>query len=204
VTQGAVLVGLDGTGQQFAFATKATNSNWWITSGTGGATSTDSGVAVSTSYQTLKLTRVGSTFTAYIDGVQVYTTTSSGGVINSTPQVTITHLTGDPTYRVDYIGIVFDRATSSGATVIAAAPPHIEEGYAAITPGTGNTHEYLDVTFAQPFAGATGASGYKVYVEINCTDAGLIPGWKSVNKTTSGMRIEFTSDFNGEVRWEVK
>jgi len=80
----------------------------------------------------------------------------------------------------------------------------INSGFSAITTGVGNTHEYLDVTLGSAFSAATGASGYFVDAQISLTtstDPGII--WWVVNKTTTGFRINFSGDFNGEVRWRA-
>ncbi len=87
------------------------------------------------------------------------------------------------------------------------APPitdsHVEGGYSAITIGSGNTHEYLDVTFDRDFDAATGADGYYVDVEISLTaDDGPV-SWVITNKTTGGCRIRFSDSFAGEVRWRA-
>lgn len=79
-----------------------------------------------------------------------------------------------------------------------------QRGWSAITTGTGNTHEYLDVTLGTPFAAATGASGYNIDVQISLTtntDPAIM--WWIVNKTANGFRINFSGDFNGEVRWRA-
>lgn len=82
---------------------------------------------------------------------------------------------------------------------------HVERGFSAITTGVGNTHEYLDVTLGTAFAAATGANGYSVEVQISlttATDPGIVCEG-IVNKTTTGFRINFSGDFNGEVRWRA-
>jgi len=79
-----------------------------------------------------------------------------------------------------------------------------QRGWSAITTGTGNGHEYLDVTLGSSFAAATGASGYNIDVQISLTtntDPMIV--WDIVNKTSSGFRIRFSGDFNGEVRWRA-
>lgn len=81
---------------------------------------------------------------------------------------------------------------------------HNESNFSAITAGTGNTHEYLDVTMGSSFAAATGASGYAVDVQVSLTtntDPGIV--WWIVNKTSSSFRINFSGSFNGEVRWRA-
>lgn len=89
-----------------------------------------------------------------------------------------------------------------------AMPPlvdaHHESGYSAITEGTGDGSEYLDITFDVPFSAATGADAYLVSVEISLTTStDPVPAWAIVNKTTTGCRIQFSGDFNGEVRWKA-
>lgn len=82
---------------------------------------------------------------------------------------------------------------------------HQERGWSAITAGSGNTHEYLDVTLGTAFPAATGATGYTVETQISLT-TGTDPGIVVegiINKTTSGFRINFSGDFNGEVRWRA-
>lgn len=79
-----------------------------------------------------------------------------------------------------------------------------QRGWSAITTGTGNGHEYLDVVLGSPFGAATGASGYNVEAQISLTtntDPAIM--WWIVNKTGSGFRINFSGDFNGEVRWRA-
>jgi len=79
-----------------------------------------------------------------------------------------------------------------------------QRGWNAITAGTGNGHEYLDVTLGSSFAAATGSTGYNIDVQISLTtntDPMIV--WDIVNKTSSGFRIRFSGDFNGEVRWRA-
>lgn len=102
--------------------------------------------------------------------------------------------------------VVVHQVSASTATVASPSPsPHTEQGYSAITTGTGNTHEYLDVSWSTPFDAATGASGYQVVVQISLTSATDEPiGWALANKTTTGFRILFSDSFNGEVRWKAE
>jgi len=93
----------------------------------------------------------------------------------------------------------------AGVTVATATPGHEEKGYSAITAGSGAGHEYADFTWTVPFSAATGASGYEVDVQISLTtDGDPIPGYAITNKTTTGFRIRFTTDFDGEVRWSAR
>lgn len=86
-----------------------------------------------------------------------------------------------------------------------ASSAHTEKGFAAITSGSGAGHDYVDVSWTAPFAAATGASGYEVDVQISLTtDGDPIPGVAITNKTPTGFRIRFTTDFDGEVRWSAK
>ena len=79
---------------------------------------------------------------------------------------------------------------------------HDESGYAAISVGYGNGHEYLDVTFAQAFSAATGATAFRTIVELYVS-GGVGATWWIENRTTTGMRIVFSGTFDGEVRWRA-
>jgi hypothetical protein len=66
-------------------------------------------------------------------------------------------------------GLYLPLSAPAGAGLITSPATHVEKGFAAITPGTGNGHEYLDVSWTIPFLAATGASGYSIGAQINPT-----------------------------------
>lgn len=88
----------------------------------------------------------------------------------------------------------------------AGGGPHEEKGFSAMTSGSsGNTHDFLDVVFGASFAAATGATGYYVECMLSLTSP-TAPGIVLegiVNKTTTGCRLVFSGDFDGEVRWRA-
>ena len=101
--------------------------------------------------------------------------------------------------------VQFACEADNSASSLVVSSPHVEQGFSAITAGVGAGHEYIDFTWTQPFASATGASGYMVEVQISMTNDGdPIPGIAITNKTPTGFRIRFTTDFDGEVRWSAK
>lgn len=131
-----------------------------------------------------------------ITGLPVQTAGTPVGVNLATGRLRVA-ASGDPVVGYfDVQGNVFLLAPSR--------PTAFSSGFSAITTGTGDGHEYLDVTLGSAFPSATGASGYTVEVQISlttATDPGIV--WWIVNKTTTGFRINFSGDFNGEVRWRV-
>lgn len=80
-----------------------------------------------------------------------------------------------------------------------------QRGAATITPGTGADHEYHDVSLATAFTVASGADAYEIHVEIVLTnDTDPVVTHNITNKTTTGFRIRFSADFDGEVQWRAR
>lgn len=89
-----------------------------------------------------------------------------------------------------------------GEDALESDEEHVESGWSAITEGSGDTHDYLDVTFDDPFDAATGPNGYNVEVSVYSYYGDIIT-WTLANKLTNGFRLLFSASFDGEVRWRA-
>jgi hypothetical protein len=195
----------------------ANNSAYFILKRTAGGTSNilaaydaqpagvDTGVAISAaSWYRLEIRRTGSLLEFLVNGTVLHSYSSYTRDITDTFFTVVSTLnTAAALVYCDYAKLRLDRdvATTPGATAPDAT--HVESGWEAITTGSGDTHEYLDVMFDAPFGAATGASGYTMDVQLSLTaDTGQVT-WVIVNKTINGCRIKFSESFNGECRWSA-